>query len=302
MSNNFKLKLAEIHLRNNKKLDKILKNRFQQNVCLDESIPHWAAASYNLENVEYFQDLSDKNKTLLLNELALDRVQEAFHIEKSGIAYGSKMTILADTMDERVLYGSFTGDEARHFKLIEKYNTNPTEDISDNMFLSFLANMIETAPRKSLVFMIQVLLEGWGLDHYSTMAKECQHDQLTKDLESILADEVLHHGSGVILFDESTLTKLEREYIQKSLVSFFEMVQVGPLSLMTRLESLTSGLSHQNRLKALSEVNAFNDTQIKLGKLKRLMKKAGANSLIEELEEKSLLTPLDEEEMAKIIA
>jgi hypothetical protein len=302
MSNNFKLRLADIHLKNNKKLDKILSSRFKTKLDLVSKDPYWNAESYLLKKVEYFQDLSAENKKLLLNELALDRVEEAFHIEKSGIAYGSKMTILSETMDERVLYGSFTGDEARHFKLIEKYNTNIQNDISDNSFLSFLANMIETAPRKSLVFMIQVLLEGWGLDHYSTMAKECQSVELTADLESILQDEILHHGSGVILFDESELTKIEREYIQKSLISFFEMVQVGPLSIMTRLESFTSGLDKYNRLKALKEIDAFAQTEIKLQKLKRLMKKAGANSLIEELEEKSLLTPLNEDDMAKIIA
>ena len=301
MSYNLKLRLEDIHLKNNKKLKKILSSRFKNNSVLSDT-PHWKSESYLLNNVEYFQDLDSKTKTQLLNELALDRVQEAYHIEKSGIAYGSKMTLLSETIDERVLYGSFTGDEARHFKLIEKYNTDPSCDISENTFLSFFANMIEEAPRKSLVFMIQVLLEGWGLDHYSTMAKECQTQCLTNDLESILEDEVLHHGSGVILFDEKELTKVERDYIQKSLLSFFEMVQVGPLSILTRLESHTNGLSDYNRLKALNELSAFDQTNTKLQKLKRLMKKAGAATLIEELEEKSLLTPLSEEDMAKVIA
>jgi uncharacterized ferritin-like protein (DUF455 family) len=212
------------------------------------------------------------------------------------------MTLLSETMDERVLYASFTGDEARHFKLVEKYNTNPNTDITDNSFLNFLSNMIETAPKKSLVFMIQVLLEGWGLDHYSTMAKECKNKDLKADLESILQDEVLHHGSGVILFNESELSKEERACIQSSLVSFFQMVQVGPLGILTRLESLTAGLSNYNRIKTLEELNEFNDTEVKLQKLKRLMKKAGAVTLISELEQKGLLTPLSIEDMAKSIA
>jgi hypothetical protein len=302
MKHNLKLQLEDIHLKNNKKLQKILENRFQNKVNFNGTNPFWNEESYSLTNVECFQNLGQEDRKLLLNELALDRVQEAYHIEKSGIAYGSKMTLLSQTMDERVLYASFTGDEARHFKLVEKYNSNPETDIRDNSFLNFLSNMIETAPRKSLVFMIQVLLEGWGLDHYSTMAKECKHEELKVDLESILQDEILHHGSGVILFDESELTKLERECIQESLISFFQMVQVGPLGILTRIESFTKNLSNYNRIKTLEELNAFSETEIKLQKLKRLMKKAGAISLIEELEDKSLLTPLSIGDMAKSIA
>ncbi len=293
----FNFALGDIHHRRNHKLDRILKKRFK-----GETTPnsiHWLADSFGLAQVDLFNELSETNQNLLLGELSQDRIREAYHIEKSGIAYGSKMTVLSETMDERVLYGSFTGDEARHFKLVEKYyNQNIADDITDNCFLSFLSQMIEKAPKKSLVFMIQILLEGWGLDHYSAMADKCQTQSLKEDLKSILDDEVVHHGSGVVLFEESGLTKIEREVIMSSLISFFQMVQVGPLGVITRLEAMTGSLNTQNRITALEQMNAHQDTTHKLSVLKRLMKKSGANSIIEELESQGHLHAFSTEQMA----
>ncbi len=293
----FNLSLSDIHERRNHKLSRILSKRFQTPV--NELNIHWGAESFGITNVDLFQELSNAAQNELLADLSQDRIREAYHIEKSGIAYGSKMTVLSETMDERVLYGSFTGDEARHFKLVEKYyNHNLSDDIRDNSFLSFLGNMIEKAPKKSLVFMIQILLEGWGLDHYSSMANLCTTDTLKSDLKSILDDEVVHHGSGVILFEEEGLNKIEREVIMNSLVSFFQMVQVGPVGIMTRLESMTGGLNQRNRINALEQMNAHEETMHKLQILKRLMKKSGAHSIIEELEAAGYLQAFSTEQMA----
>ena len=292
----FNLYLSDIHERRNHKLERILAKRF--NKSANDINIHWGAESFGLTDIDLFNELSADKKNILLEDLSQDRIREAYHIEKSGIAYGSKMTILSETMDERVLYGSFTGDEARHFKLIEKYyNHNLADDIRDNSFLSFLSQMIEKAPKKSLVFMIQILLEGWGLDHYSLMANQCKTDSLKADLKSILDDEVVHHGSGVILFEEEGLSKLEREVIMNSLISFFQMVQVGPVGIMTRLESLTGGLNRENRINALTQMQAHEDTTHKLAVLKRLMKKSGAHSIIEELESKGYLQAFSTEQM-----
>lgn len=295
---NFTFHLNDIHKRRNLKLNRILNKRFKSS---DGSITsyHWDSDSYGLHKVDLFLDLDEKTKNLLLSDLSQDRINEAYHIEKSGIAYGSKMTALSETMDERVLYGSFTGDEARHFKLIEKYyDQSRNLDISENCFLQLLSHMIEKAPKKSLVFMIQILLEGWGLDHYSSMAERCITESLQLDLKSILSDEVVHHGSGVILFEEEGLTKEEREFIMKSLVSFFQMVQVGPIGVMTRLESYCPNLSKTNRLATLEQLNAFEDTEHKLKTLTRLMKKSGANSIIEEMEALGYLKAYTTEQMA----
>ncbi len=299
MNLNIKLNLETIHTHRNKKLGAILKKRFKSSDISKSLSPFWDEASYGLNKVDYYNELNSINKKTLLNELAFDRISEAYHIEKSGIAYGSKMTLLSENIDERVLYASFTGDEARHFKLIEKYFNNELHsDISDNSFLVYLSQMIETAPKKSLVFMIQVLLEGWGLEHYSSMAKDCKNNELKSDLTSIVRDEVVHHGSGVILFKENGLSKLERDYITKSLISFFQMVQVGPIGLVTRLESFTSKFSNNNRLKILEQLEAYKQTNKKLAILKRLMKKVGATSIIEEMENRGHLQALTIDQMA----
>ncbi len=297
----FNFYLEDIHTRRNIKLERILKKRFKGEKVSTPSI-FWNAKEYKLHNVELFQNLSLLEKKFLLAELSQDRIREAYHIEKSGIAYGSKMTMLSETMDERVLYGSFTGDEARHFKLVEKYyDSSQDQDISDNSFLSFLSQMIDHAPKKALVFMIQVLLEGWGLEHYSTMANSCQHEDLKGDLKSILDDEVVHHGSGVILFEEDGLSKEERTIILSSLTLFLQMVQVGPIGVMTRLESLNKDLSQSQKRQALTEMEAVEDTQHKLNILKRLIKKAGATSIIEELDHKGYFKAFELDQMVSCL-
>ena len=111
--------------------------------------------------------------------------------------------------------------------------------------------MIEHAPKKSLVFMIQVLLEGWGMTHYTEMTDQCLDEELTLNLKSILADESSHHGSGLILFDERDLNREEREYILTSLKSFLQMVQVGPAGTMSRVLEQ----SHAIRQKTCSSIS-----------------------------------------------
>lgn len=297
----FNFYLNEIHDRRNHQLKRILEKRFRSKTPENQGIL-WSAEEYNLENVSVFQEMTASRKDELLRELSQDRIREAYHIEKSGIAYGSKMTALSETIDERVLYGSFTGDEARHFKLIEKYyDSTQSSDISDNCFLTFLAQMIETAPKNALVFMIQILLEGWGLDHYSTMAQTCLDETLKEDLKSILDDEVVHHGSGVILFKEDHLSKEERECIHQSLISFLQMVQVGPLGVFMRLQTMVPHMDQTLIKNSLEEMEAFQETQKKLNTLKRLIKKAGAPSLIEELEHLGYFQAFNVEQMASCL-
>ncbi|ATH07981.1 hypothetical protein BIY24_08460 [Halobacteriovorax marinus] len=292
--------MNNLHQRSNESLKRILKTRYKQRGEFLTTGVFWNEEAFDLQNVEVFKNLSIEEQSLLLTQNSSDRVEEAYHIEKSGIAYGAKMTLLSENLEERLLYGTFTGDEARHFQLVSKYinNTNLTPEC--NPFLQLLAQMIETAPKKSLVFMIQVLLEGWGMDHYNTMAKSCLNESLKEDLSSILADEASHHGSGLILFNESELSREDLEYVRVSLETFFSMVQCGPLSVYSRLISSVDSLSRSNKRDILSQMNAMETTQRKLDQLSALMKKSGAHTLLGEMESSGKLKSFDIDQMLSI--
>ena len=48
-----------------------------------------------------------------------------------------------------------------------------------------LASLIEEGDRESLVFIIQVILEGWGLTHYRSLAQGCQSEDFTEVLKAL---------------------------------------------------------------------------------------------------------------------
>lgn len=289
-----------LHTKRDPSLGRVVTSRYKKLLSNRDHEQFWNECSFDLEKVEIFKNSSSEIKERIIFENCQDRIEEAFHIEKSGMAYGAKMTLLSETLDERILYGTFTGDESRHFQLISKYLKRETISADGNPFLQLLGSMIESAPKKSLVFMIQVLLEGWGMDHYNSMAKSCLNKSLTEDLSSILADEASHHGSGLILFDEKSLSKSDHEYIELSLDSFFSMVQCGPLSVFNRVNESVSGLDHKNKRDILTQMNAMNSTQMKLDQLVSLMKKSGANELLSTMESKGRTKSFDIDQMLSI--
>ncbi len=258
----------------------------------------WCESAYDLDKISFYNELGNGSKRAILENLSQDRIEEAYHIEKSGMAYGAKMILLSESLEERELYSFFTGDEARHFEMISRHLDREPNRGKEDTFLTFLSSIIEKAPKKTLVFLIQVLLEGWGLTHYKEMADTCLDQELRANLNSILLDEVAHHESGVILFDEKTLNKEEREYIVLSLKHFLNMVQIGPHGIITRLIEQNSLLGKKHIIQSLEEMKAREVTQKKLDSLSYLMKKAGAFELMQVMEHQGYLKAYDCDQMA----
>ncbi|PIK15767.1 ferritin-like domain-containing protein [Halobacteriovorax sp. JY17] len=292
--------MNSLHTHRDSSLGRVVASRYKKILANTSEEKFWDETSFELNHVDIFRNCSADLREKIIFENCQDRIEEAFHIEKSGMAYGAKMTLLSETLDERILYGTFTGDESRHFQLISKYIQRREISAEGNPFLQLLSSMIETAPKKSLVFMIQVLLEGWGMDHYNSMAKSCLNSSLKEDLSSILADEASHHGSGLILFNEKNLSLEDRDYIKLSLESFFSMVQCGPLSVFNRVTESVNGLSTNNKREILIQMNAMKSTQTKLDQLVSLMKKSGAHDLLSEMDSRGKLKSFDIDQMLSI--
>lgn len=258
---------------------------------------YWSADSYGLEKSKEFSLLSQNQKDELLERCAFNRLHEAYHIERSGMAFTAKMTLLSDSIEQRKLYSTFSADEARHLHGVEHFLFKEPEERMP--FILFLNEVIDHGSKQSLIFVIQVLLEGWGLEHYKSMTKYCTNPQLTQLLEGIIKDEAGHHGSGLILFDKKSMSAKEKAETLQILVHFLEMVQIGPFQMMSDFTKVRNVFNEQQVSSLLHDLKAEEATTQKLALLKRLMSKAGGSEFIDELEKKKAFSSLNHDEMLK---
>jgi hypothetical protein len=111
-------------------------------------------------------------------------LQEALHIETMGVAFAARMALLATTVEERMLYGFFAAEEATHLAGVSRFASRcPAE----GPFLAMLDELIAEGDRATLVLVVQVVLEGWGLDHYRGLARACRGPALAGVLAPAVA-------------------------------------------------------------------------------------------------------------------
>lgn len=254
----------------------------------------WDAQFFKLDQVKSFQKLNQDTQNKLLKECSLDLLMEAYSIEKAGMSFTAKMTLSAETLEERMLYSLFAADEATHFHWIASQvpethlvsNSDP-----DHPFLKLLSDLILFFDRSSLILMIQVLLEGWGIHHYSKMAHSCKDSILKNILKSILRDEARHHGSGLLLFEESKIPNAGQEELLDIMLRFFEMVQIGPRAVVARLESQCKGFTVKERTQVFEELQGEKTTFDNLILLKSLIAKSEAHFILSKLEHFNAFIP-----------
>jgi hypothetical protein len=218
-------------------------------------------------------------------------LQEALQIETLGMAYAAKMTLLAPTLEERSLYALFTAEEATHLANVSCFVSRRTVE---NPFVDLLRRVTEESDRPALVLLVQVVLEGWGLDHYRSLARSVRDPGLGRVLEGILRDEARHHGSGVVLAPRLGVP----EGVEDVLEGFCRMVRVGPQGLLSALEHGLGPLSRAQRVRALEELDTRSHAGSRLSLLRDLLERVGADGLIQSLDTRQCFTPLDPEEAA----
>jgi len=89
---------------------------------------------------------------------------ESWRIGRCGIDYCARMVRTAKDDDERRLFGLVGADEARHAGWLAPGEQEP------DPFNRFIAALAETGTPQALAFLLQVVLEGFGITHYSALA------------------------------------------------------------------------------------------------------------------------------------
>ncbi len=262
-----------------------------------EDTSFWSAKHFGLPGVRAYEALGEEQQQAVLRQAGRGLLEEAYFIEKAGMAYAAKMSLSARTTEERVLYSMIAGDEACHFSEVSSY-LDITPDPQGNPFLALLTEMIETGDRDSLIFVIQVVLEGWGLTHYRAVAEGCRHPELATALHGILRDEARHHGSGMLLFDATSLSSKSERFIVEVMTRFLHMVRMGPQSVASAVIEASGGLSKRQRVELFSDLEAVDHSASRLSILRNLMVRAGAEPIIDALKDSGEFRPMSAQECA----
>lgn len=256
------------------------------------NLPYWHASFFNLPQVKIFQEASESEQLAILQLTNRSLLQESYFIEKAGVGYMAKMVLLAETVEERMLYGLFTADETIHLSHLSYFLSTTEISNKKNSFLSLLTEVIEHADKAVLLFVLQVVLEGWGLSHYRRLAKECQYLPLAEVFRSFLQAEARHHSSGNILFHQISVSPSSKADIIDLLQQFLYMVQVGPQNVLTAIEQIKGYLSRSQKIQILQELDTETHSNTRLQVLRSLMKEEAVKSIVESLENQGAFQPL----------
>ncbi|MDH3219642.1 MAG: ferritin-like domain-containing protein [Gammaproteobacteria bacterium] len=251
----------------------------------------WPVEWWGLERCELFARLGKNERHEALTACNRGILNEAYFIEKSGLAYCAKMMLLADSTDSAQLFAHIAADEATHLAWIEPYIAEQDKTSPQGQFLSFLSGLIEEHRPELLIYLVQVILEGWGLDHYKRLMKNCQDPALTRVLRRILKDEALHHHSGTLLHDASKFSARDRGTVADAMKFYAELVRVGPQAAIAALDQVAGGLSRRELIEVIIAMDHPAESARKLDLLRKLMLQPGMEGIVGAIEESGYLVP-----------
>jgi hypothetical protein len=242
----------------------------------------WDAAYFGLDRVTYFQQASIDQQRQILQITNRQLLEEAYFVEKAGMGYMAKMVLMAESIEERMLYSLFSADEAIHLSQIRGFLAVEPENTADPFF-QLLAELAEIDDRAVLMFVIQVVLEGWGLSHYRSLAQDCQIPALAVLFTGFLQEESKHHATGVTLFQTVECGVNQQAVMLEVLAQFLQMVQVGPQGVVSAIRQVLGGLSVEQRVKVFEELDTQTHSGTRLMLLQKLMQTGGGGEMVEQL-------------------
>lgn len=245
----------------------------------------WGPEHYNLHKSKLFLQATEEQQVQILQRCSRSLVAESYFVEKSAFAYCAKMMLLADTTEIAQVYSMIANEEAIHLEWITPYMDVSERDSPQGEFFVFLSDLIETCDANLMPYLVQVILEGWGLQHYKSLAKGCQHPNLKAIFLNIARDEALHHHTGEVVFNASRMTAQQHLFMEDCLKKYTEMVRYGPQFVVAIVDEVLGGMSITDKLEFLTNIGARETAQQKLALLKKLMIQPGTEHTVQKLDE-----------------
>lgn len=276
-----------------------LRDDFQAPVVPVQSL--WEADYFGLDKVKIFRDSSGEEQEKILQLCTRSLLEEAYFIEKAGVGYMAKMVMLAQTTEERMLYGLFASDEATHLAQISRFIKPDYIGGEERAFLRLLSRVVENEDKSVLLFVIQVVLEGWGLSHYRNLAKGCKNAEVAQMFRGFLQEEAHHHGTGVMLFDRQWLSPSSRDAIAEILALFLRMIQVGPQGVVSAIARVKGHVSPPQKVRILTELDTETQSGTRLKLLRSLMQGKTASPIVRRLDAQGTFEPFSPEECLRSV-
>lgn len=264
------------------------RNRDSSEVCPSTL---WEPSFFGLDRVTRFEKAGDEEKREILAGCARNLLNEAYFIEKSGSAYCARMILLAETTEMRQVYSLIAADEATHLQWIRPFVEETDRSRPDGALLGFLGELIGECDANTLAFLVQIILEGWGLHHYRDLSQNCRDAALKQVFHSIYKDEALHHHTGEVVFDPARATRGDDSLIRSSLRTYTEMVRVGPQGVAGVINRVLGGLNRTEAVRLFTELDTERQSRKKLLLLRDLMLGPGREHYVEELEVRDAFIP-----------
>lgn len=250
---------------------------------------YWPLTYFSLDRVHIVQDASPEEQQAICAIAGHSLLEEAYWIERIGVGYMARMVLLAETQEERMLYGLFVADETAHLAQIQGFLER--EPVRTNApFLKLLTELVASQDKTLLLFVLQVVLEGWGLSHYRSLAQHCQYPPLVQVLHGFLQDEARHHSTGLALFHQQACSLESTAAIEAVLVQFLGMIRVGPQSVLAAIEQVKGHLSRSQKQEILEQLLTEAHSGQRLQRLRSLI--GNSTAIVTHLEAQGVFQPL----------
>ncbi len=244
----------------------------------------WTPQRYNLNQTDAFNHLQKEQKDEVMTKITELNLALSCYIETSGHNYGAKMILLSETIQEKSIYALFAAEEAIHLKEFQNFmNFTPDPEVHWHPMLNPLAKAIEEGEKNTCLYIIQVLLEGFGMAHYTGLKQDCTYAPLKATYERILRDEARHHGTGIILSKQNQISKIEKEQIFEYTREFILSLQSASWVLKC-IEQVDGNLSTAQKKKYSEQTNQVKTMEFRLSKLREMLQKVDDNNLVNDLD------------------
>lgn len=293
------------HQQNNPALSKLIRGSIKRKNQLPEADPSppsifWDATQFFLHRSSLYSKLAPDAQLRILQTCNDLLMSDFYFLEKSGLAYCAKMILLGETTEIRQIYGLIACDEATHLEWFAPYVSLELRTHPQSKLMHVLCNIIDECDANSLYYLVQTIIEGWGVAVYTALAKPCLSGSFKNLLKKVLQDEMIHHKTGGALFSPKKVDTAAYRLIFDRLQAYAEVMRVGPQIIVQAVEK-ECGELNKNTLETLfSELRSEAVSSVKLSLLKSLMTQPGMEGTISTLEEKGIFKAYSAAECAKI--
>jgi rubrerythrin len=248
------------------------------------SLP-WESGFFGLPNVRSYATAPERVQRAVLDDCTAALLSESWFIERAGITFCARMTLAAASEDERRMFALIGADEAVHSSWLEPWIRDRAAPADP--FSRFIGGLAAAGNSQPLSYLLQIVLEGFGIAHYAGLAAGCRDTALAALLKRMSQDEAAHHAAGLAVFRAEHLSLAEQRFLAEAAYAFLEMIRSGPQAVAAALARHVEVDAEQ----AFAELDAEADSAGKLAQLRRLFAQPGMESLVEELERKGAFTP-----------